>query len=110
MQDLEAFFLTIGMNQLNREWPLRCKTFQIYQINDIVFLNPVVICLVLKGEGQHTLFLQSGFMDSGTPLHQNSPYTRVTRLHCSMLSCRTSSIVVVTPHYRTYSCGFIGTL
>src|SRR5690554_6963384 len=90
MQDLEAFFLTIGMNQLNREWPLRCKTFQIYQINDIVFLNPVVICLVLKGEGQHTLFLQIGFMDSGKTLHQNSPYTQVTRSeeHTSELQSR----------------------
>src|SRR5690606_14961966 len=83
---------------------------QSHYVDGIVFLYFVVILLVVKSKGQHTLFFQVGFVYTGKALYYNRTYTQVARFHSGVLTRATFTIVLITYYHAAYVSCFVYTL
>ena len=72
-----------------------------------MFLNLVIVRFVYKGHRQHSLLLQIRFMDAGKTLRQNNLYIQETRLHSSMFTTGTFSIIFLRNYHRPDALRFI---
>src|SRR5690348_16700146 len=64
-------------------------------IDGVVLLYLVIVFLIGKGEGEHTLFFQVGLVDTGEASYHDGPDAEVAGLHGGVFAGGTFTIVLV---------------
>ena len=86
----------VGKNQ--GQWLARSKVDQINKVNAVMLSNGVIVRVFGKGQREHTLLFEVGFVNARKALDQHRAHAKVPWLHGRMLARRTFSVVMVAYH------------
>ncbi len=76
----------VGMDNFHGQGFAGRKFIEVNKVEDVIFLDFVVVIFIGKGYGEHALFFQVCFMDAGKGFHNDSYHTQMTRFHGGMLT------------------------
>ena len=98
MMRLEGFFRPVAMMQDDDERLAGPEIFHADNLDAVFFTYFIVISLAGKGNGQHPLFLQIGFVYAGEAFSQDYLYIQETGLHGCMFARGAFAVIFLGHH------------